>query len=297
MTTTTPNYMNIASSKIAGTCNSKCNYYFKYPTTNTCTATNYGTQISLSYDPSNTPPVLFNDIQYNISQITIFTPSLHQFNGKQVDAEIIIEHIPVTGSTSGNMLVVCIPIISQSNALTTSGNLNSTNILTNIINAVSTGAPSRGESTSHINAFSLNDLVPMKPFYSYQSTDFNIGVPLWWVVYGIENAIVLPNNIISTLQKIVPYHSPPIEGKYDLFVNNNGPSIKSPESGDEIYIDCRPTDASEDTQLVSTSLKPAVNNDVMMYLSNPYFVFILFAVVFAVILFVTSMFLSSMKGM
>jgi hypothetical protein len=93
----------------------------------------------------------------------------------------------------------------------------------------------------------------------------------------------------------VPHRHPPIEGKYDLFVNNNGPSIKSPESGDEIYIDCRPTDASDDTQLVTTSLKPAVQNDLFMYFSNPYFIFILFAIVFAVILFVTSMFLSSMK--
>jgi hypothetical protein len=70
----------------------KCAYNFQYPESNT-TAKNQGVMINLTYDNSNVPPVLYNEVKYNVSKIMLFSPSLHLFNENKIDAEIIISHM------------------------------------------------------------------------------------------------------------------------------------------------------------------------------------------------------------
>ena len=274
------NVMNISPNNIVGTCNYKCNYYFKYPKSST-SATNYGSFISLSYETSNTPPVIYNDIKYNVSSIQIYSPSLHLFNGSTVASEIVVIHTPVPGSTSGNPLNVCIPINTQGE-----GNPVSTNIITNVINAVSTGSPSQGESTSQIDEFSLDDLIPRKSFYSYKSTATNETKTIQqFVVYGINNAIVIIANTQTILTNLLPIASATtFLSTPNLFVNTKGPSLKT-DASDDIYIDCRPTGNSDETQTVSSSssTKSQTTNDLTTYLSSPYVMYILFAVIFIIV--------------
>ena len=85
--------INISPQNVYGKCDLKCVYNFKYKESS-LTVKNNGVNISLTYDNSNVPPVLYNQEKYNVSQIMIFSPSLHLFNNNKVEAEIIIEHTP-----------------------------------------------------------------------------------------------------------------------------------------------------------------------------------------------------------
>lgn len=225
--------INISKQNISGKCDLKCAYNFNYPESNT-TAKNQGVFISLTYDNSTTPPVTYNVQKYTVTKIIIASPSLHLFNGATVDAEIIIEHTPVKG---GPLFKVAIPIKSSSDSSDAS------NLLTEIIDSTATNAPSQGESTNlSISGFTLNSIVPSKPYYSYTDDTKDD-----WIVFGILEAIPLNSSTLSTLQQIIkPFPIPMIGG--GLFVNTSGPN--STKISDGIYISCKPTGSStEETEV------------------------------------------------
>jgi hypothetical protein len=51
---------------------------------------------------------------YKVTDIRIYSPSLHTYNGAKTDAEILIIHTPILG---GKKLFVSVPIMSQDNSL------------------------------------------------------------------------------------------------------------------------------------------------------------------------------------
>jgi len=234
--------INITTENIKGVCDLKCAYNFTYPESS-LTATNDGVMISLTADNSNTSPVVYNTQKYNVSKITIVSPSIHIFNGVTTNAEIIIEHVPVTG---GNLLNVAIPIISSSETTDAS------NFINNIIQGVATNAPAEGETTTlNITGFTLQKIVPNKPFYSYTNEMID------WIVFGNLFAIPLNSDTLTTLSQIIQPFALPTPGN-SLFINKAGPntSIKS----DGIYISCKPTGSSkEETQVEYAKNTPSYN--------------------------------------
>lgn len=243
--------IDISKKKISGKCDLKCAYNFNYPESN-INAKNRDVLINLTYDNSKIPPVTYNTQKYNVTGISITSPSLHLFDGATTDAEIIIEHSPVKG---GPLLKVGIPIKSSSDSSDAS------NLLTEIIQITATNSPSQGESTNiNISGFTLNKIVPNKPYYSY--TDNNKDD---WIVFGLLEAINLNNNTLSTLQKIIkPFPIPMIGG--GLFVNSSGPN--STKVGDGIYISCKPTGSSNEETAVEYS-KNTTSYDFSNILDNP----------------------------
>jgi hypothetical protein len=233
MTTQNTN-INISKQNISGKCDLKCAYNFKYSESN-LTAKNNGVNIALTPDTEKVPPVTYNNQKYNVSEIIILSPSIHIFNGATVAAEIMIEHTPVQG---GSQLNVCIPIISSSDSLTAS------NLITEVIQGVSSNAPAANETTNlSINGFTLQDIVPSKPFYSY--TDSN---NYDYIVFDITNAIGLSSSTITTLQQIItPFPIPTPGGQ--LFFNSSGPNTT--KIGEGIYISCQPTGSSEEETAVT----------------------------------------------
>jgi len=229
--------INISPQNISGKCDLKCAYNFKYSESNS-TATNNGVMLSLTYDNSSVPPVLFNNQKYTVSNIMIVCPSLHTFNGSQSAAEIIIEHTPELG---GNQLNVAIPIISSSETS------NATILITEIIEACGTNAPSEGNSTNlNLNGFTLQSIVPSKPFYNYIDSNNNE-----WIVFGILFAIPLNSATLTTLSQIIQPYPLPMTGN-SLFLNSSGPN-SSGTIGDGIYISCKPTGSSEEETSVEYS--------------------------------------------
>jgi len=226
--------INISSENVSGSCDLKCSYNFKYNESNS-TAKNNGVMINLTYDNGSVAPVLYNNQKYTVSQIFIVAPSIHLFNNATVDAEIYVEHIPVNGGVNLN---VSVPIISSSETST------ATNLITQIIDTVAANAPSEGEETNlNISGFTLQSIIPIKPFYSYTATDNNE-----WIVYDVKDAIPLSSSTLSKLVEIIDPFPIPTEG-YELFMNNSGPNTT--ELGEGIYISCKPTGSSEEETAVT----------------------------------------------
>ena len=243
--------IDISKKNISGKCDLKCAYNFNYQESNT-TAKNQGVLINLTYDNSKSPPVTYNTQKYTVTGISITSPSLHLFNGVTTDAEIIIEHTPVKG---GPLLKVGIPVKSSSESSDASY------LLKEIIELTGTNAPSQGESTNlSISGFSLDKIVPNKPYYSYTDNDKND-----WIIFGILEAIPLNSNTLSTLKKIIkPFPLPMIGGQ--IFFNTSGPN--STKVGEGIYISCKPTgSSSEETEVEYSKNTSSYNFDNI--LDNP----------------------------
>jgi hypothetical protein len=246
--------INISTNNVQGKCDLKCSYNFKYPETN-LTAKNNGSMITLTSDTNNTTPVTYNNEKYNVSNIFIVSPSIHVFNNSLASAEIIIEHTPTTG---GQQLSIGIPITSSTESSDAS------NFITQIIESVSNNAPSQGETTNlNISGFSLDKIVPNKPFFSYTAPG-NQGE---WVVFPIIEAIPLNNSILTKLSQVIKPFPLPTPGN-GLFFNSNGPNSNGGNIGDGIYISCKPTGSSEEETGVSYNTNSS-SSDLSTMLNNP----------------------------
>jgi carbonic anhydrase len=246
--------INISATNIAGKCDLKCSYNFKYSESNS-TAKNNGEMISLTYDSTSVPPVIYNNEKYTVGSISIVSPSIHIFNGSTKPGEIIITHNPVKG---GNTLDVCIPFTSSSESSKAS------QIITEIIGMVSTNAPSEGESTNlNISGFNLQNIIPKKPFFSYtqDTTDY--------IVFGDLQAIPLSSSTISTLQQIIKPFSINTPGG-QLFYNSKGPTSGVP-IGEGIYISCQPTGSSQEETPVEYEKNPSTTINLSNILDNKTF--------------------------
>ena len=232
--------INISPKNVYGKCDLKCIYNFKYKETN-LTVKNNGINISMTCDNTNVPPVMYNEAKYNVSQIMIFSPSLHLFNENKVDAEIIIEHIPESG---GQNLFVCIPIIKSGDSTTAS------TLLSQVIAGVAANAPAANETTNlNISGFTLNQIVPKSPFFSYSGTYNNSTSD--FIVFGKNYAIPLNEKVLTILSSIIKPFNLPMIGD-NLFFNAKGPN-SSGSVGDGIYISCQPTGSSEEeTEITNT---------------------------------------------
>ena len=237
-TKTTNSPINISPQSITGKCDLKCAYNFDYPTTS-LVATNEGVILSLKCDNQTNTPVTFNNNKYNVEAMYIFAPSLHLFNGSKAEAEFIIVHNPQSG---GSKLSVCIPIVQSGNSS------DATNLVSEIIELVSSGAPSINETTTlNISNFTLNNIVPKKPFYNFNSRILGD-----CIIYGNTFAIPLSRTTLSTLTSIIqPYNLNDI-GDGNLFFNSTGPN-QSTSGGDGIYISCSPTGNSVETTDTTTN--------------------------------------------
>jgi len=260
--------INISKQNISGKCDLKCSYNFKYSETN-LTAKNNGVSIALTTDSNKIPPVTYNNQKYNVSNIEIVSPSIHLFNGATAAAEIIINHTPIQG---GSQLNVAIPITSSSESSTAS------TLITQVIQSVSSNAPAANETTNlSISGFTLQDIVPSKPFYSYTSASDNTD----FIVFDITNAIPLSSSTITTLQQIIkPFPLPTPGGK--LFFNSSGPNTT--KVGEGIYISCKPTGSSDEETAVTYN-KNVTTYDFTDLTNNPT-VKLIFQIIIGCLLFI-----------
>lgn len=219
--------INISSKNITGKCDLKCSYQFKYQESSS-SAKNNGVVINLTHDSRSIPPVTYNTQKYNVSNISIVSPSIHIFNDIKTPGEILIEHMPIDG---GNVLNVCVPFVSSTESSLAS------DLISEIIKKVSTNAPREGETTN-LNLITLEKIVPRKPFYVYnnETTDY--------IVFGSIDAIPLTSSTIQTLKKIIKPFALSTPGN-SLFYNSKGP-ISGVPLGDGIYISCQPTGSSQE---------------------------------------------------
>jgi carbonic anhydrase len=276
---------NISQDNVSGECNLKCAYSFQYSNSN-CVANNTGSAITLSYDESNVPPVTYNGNKYKVSDVTIYASSYFLFNGKPVKGIIMIRHAPIVG---GNTFLVIIPIISGNSSMPSS------NILTQIINQTANLAPKSGnKSVISVENYNLNNIVPKKPFYSFNIPDPHGDTEV--IAYGIEYAITIDADTIAKLNSIIKSETFVFKaaGLGKIFFNPKGPNSSGSSSGnDDIYIDCQPVNVSEETIQMSTENKLSADYKMksdyntratlLKIFYNPWFQLLL--LIFAIVLF------------
>jgi len=262
--------MNISSSNIAGDCNNKCSYAYNYPINNTTTASNYGENVSVSYAQAQNSAT-YNDIGYEVTHFFINSPSMLLYNGTQSSGDIVIFHRPTNGA--GTDFFVFIP-------LSTSGKTNkASNTISEIISAIKSSAPSQGGSVSQgISEFTLNDFIPNNEYFSYEDSG---GINI--VAFGINDAIHISEGNLTALKSCINTKFNMPSGP-TLYLSTSKPK-KGDSSGSDIYIDCQPTDASEEEVTVDSNKKTdstSDNFDANTIMQNPITSMLISAIIFFV---------------
>ena len=244
-------------------CQTTCNFQPNYNTT-TISYQNYGTYLSIKLANYNSS-ILFNNISYTVSEIRIFSQSLHEYFNERTEGEILIIHTRNDITSYSELLVVSIPI--------TTGLLNN-NASTNLqyiieqaavhtpLNSLSSANSSGSISTSPVFTlntlnFNLNDFVPQTVYYyyngifSFQNMIGNCSIPSNIIVYAPNNASIAITtdtyNILTDLLSLPNIEESQLHDVTSLFFNKNGPQTHVEE---EIYIDCQPVNKSTDEVMV-----------------------------------------------
>jgi carbonic anhydrase len=278
--------IDISLSSITGKCDYKCSYSFSY-NNSSCVATNRGDYVSLSYDGSSSPPVVYNSVGYDVKEIRLYTPSLHSFSGRKVDGELIIVH---NSNTGAKPLLVCIPIRSNNSSS------DSSVFFKTVIDTISNSAPSDGESTTvNVSAYNLSTFVPKKPFYSYSATEpyqpCSGGVD--YIVFGpLMSTLNIEPDTLTKLQTIISLNPYDIKTGPNLFYNEKGPGTGG-SAGNDIYIDCQPVGSSEESTEIITDMGGSA--DFKDWLNNPIVKIILGSLIFIIILYGTKQLLNMIK--
>jgi carbonic anhydrase len=226
-------------------CDLKCEYGFKYPQTG-LNISNRGEYLSLKTDSSNSPPVTYNANKYEVTDMRLYQPSLHSYNGKKADAELIIVHNNVSSQGS---LLVCVPILVG----TSSSNVDSLSLFDTIVSEVAKTANSPGTKTTvNIPTFSIGKFIPQKPYYSYTGTlpyspcngEYD------YVVFSKDNdaSLSMSSMAYESLQQIITSNGSSINNnKNGVFFNKNGPTTLSGSVNGDLYMECLPTGSEGET--------------------------------------------------
>jgi hypothetical protein len=246
--------MNISKSEIAGECKLKCAFNFNY-SSSTCKINNQlvtgncDGSLGIQYDNAKAPPVTYNGNKYNIATIMLTRCSAWvQIRNQCPLGFLAVGHAPVL---EGKRLVVLVPIVIGTP--TQGGSL-----LSKIITETLKVTPTGGSATLNIPEFTLNTLIPSKPFFTFSTKEE-------FIVYDTDYAIPIPEEVMNNFYNITykekkteaqlskiyktAMKTPPFFPKSPLFYNSWGAnSIKSqaPSSGkDDIYIECNPVNQSD----------------------------------------------------
>ena len=191
--------MNISeiSPYLTGFCDLKCDYSFYYVSSSSCTiAPTFSNSLNYFYDsnPNGIPQVLYNGIEYVVSVVSIYSSSIHFFDGNLVEAEICIVHKSVSGS--GSPLVIFIPITSSSGSIP---NDKGTKMISQMI-------------TGGIDAISLND-----------TNQTNIDN----VISNISSSISNLDSETSQIEGELPKTNKKRDDRQGININNNEGNIKN----------------------------------------------------------------------
>lgn len=240
--------IDIVHDRIAGKCDLKCSFSFQYGNSS-CTATNRRNYLSLSYDGKTNAHVQWNQSAYNLTEVRLYQPSLHSYGGQRVEGEAVLMHTSQMGLAP---LFVCIPIVEGGYG---GGGASAT--LQAILANCAKKVPEEGDRASlQLRNYSMDDWVPRSPFYSYTATEMfqPCSATVDYVVFDPSlTPLSVRRDLLETWSSIAESHSYSVAGagvgSVSLFYNANGPNVASSTGNDDIYIDCQPVGASEETEL------------------------------------------------
>jgi carbonic anhydrase len=218
-------------------CLLKCMYFFNYGSSS-IRIENDTSLLIVHYDGGG--DVVYNKQTYTPTQMQIYSPSLHTYDGQTAAAEIFIMHSPVAPAV-GN-LIVSVPILSDSRPTLSDGS----NILSDIINyAPDINSTGPSGITSYTSAdFNLNLFVPKAPYYQYDGTlPFPFCIPGYsYIVFDTkDSSLFLDSDTLSKLQSLINPADVTIYKAGKAYYNSGGTTSNGFDGDGQIYIDCQPT--------------------------------------------------------
>lgn len=212
------------------------------------------------YDPSTDAAKYvknFKGINYEVDNIIIFNNSLHLYNGKRTDAELLIVFEGTGGDGAGKKMLVSIPIEQKpsSGAETKIDG----SIITSIIMAMDSSKTGIRTATSSDSVavkfasgdmYNLNNIIPsQQPFYTYIGyAPYQSSGSLYnYVVFPRNSSIYVPTSAIERLNKITTPSKSPVSGVPQNSATYNSAGANASEDSD-VYIECSPA-GSDGVQL------------------------------------------------
>ncbi len=277
--------INIDPAAVTAPCSLKCALALAYNTSTGSVATHRGEYLSLTYDRSGGAPVSFNLVDQFVTEMRIYRPSLHTYAGQHMDAEVIVVHNSDKGTRPVYLFVPVRAVSSSSSA--------GAGALATIVDSVAKGAPDEGGSTQ-IPSFTLADIVPMKPFFTYTGSmpfqPCTVDAQVQYAVWDANNACDMLSDTFDSLKKLISTHSIAVAAPRPLFYNDRGPSSSVATGGaDDLFIDCQPV--LESTQTVTTSsTSSAPPFKLSDFTKSPFFIVVVATLGFVAIIWLLSMF-------
>ncbi len=136
-------------------CKENCSFNFSYNPNSSCVLTNKGDYLEIKTDGKN--KVTYNNQKIVLNDVRLYIPSLHTFDGKNTDAELLLKH----AGANGQNIIVSVPIIAKD------GHSNSATFFSKLAPFI----PSAKNEPVNVNVsnWSLDDVFPAAktPFYNY----------------------------------------------------------------------------------------------------------------------------------
>ncbi len=217
-------------------CTSGCQLNYTYGNAS-CVLVNNGNYLEMNLASTNT--VSFKGTNYNLSEVRIYKPSLHTWDGVHADAEMVICH-----KGPSNNMYISIPIEKK--------NLKSeSNDWFKKFMKYIPISKSSGSASVRVGKFTLNNVIPKAPYY------YHVGAVPWCrsnntggpnnhlIVFNMDMAAPMNLDDFSNLDRINRYTQSIYAASKDVFFNAdgtiNGPSTGS-GSGQTEVVDCYPVD-------------------------------------------------------
>ena len=136
-----------------------------YPNSN-CNVRNMDNYLLVMYDRENINDykeiVTYDNKQYKLESIRIYSPSIHLFNGSSTSGEIVMYHVCLEDD---GILNICVPLVVS----TTSPELEN-KTFKNIVEHCFTKSGNIGETIAiHDKVFNAGSFIPKASFYNYRA--------------------------------------------------------------------------------------------------------------------------------
>jgi carbonic anhydrase len=237
-------------------CKENCDFHFKYNSNSTCKLINKGDYLEIKTDGKN--KVTYNSQGLSIDSVRLYVPSLHTFDGKHTEAELILKH---SGGTKNFM--VCLPI------KTNNGGGDSVNFFKQF--APHIPLEKNSPTTVNVKNWSLNDVMPAPktPFYHYigDSPYPPCNMQATMIVFDNKHASVINASDLELIKKTIKPAAKTskkegfVGGFKEGFVayNSNGANDTDNSSSSQAmecteYYDTDPTSSGDDTSIKKPSI-------------------------------------------
>jgi len=262
-------------------CSYKCNLTYNYSTAEpNINMSNHTTYLSYRLTSTNDNIANLDDETFNLIEVQIYSPSIHQYNSRDQIGEILMIHS--NANNSSHELIISIPI-SQTGASITDVGFN------NLLSISKTNIPTESSGIQNflIPSLNFNNFIGKTGYYTYEGNhiDACLQKAYYIVYYPTDFAIFISNDYLTgdTISILSNSNISP-QPNVNYFFNKNGPNYYM---GDGVYMDCVAVNTSKDTIEVanySTSFADSSSGKLILQMLVLFsFLALLFLIITAVI--------------